>query len=47
MKSKYLAAALLGSTLLTGVAFAETATTDRSGVNTRLSTGTASGGLPS
>jgi hypothetical protein len=46
MKSKYLAAALLGSTLLTGVAFAETATTDRSGVNTAVHR-TASGGLPS
>ena len=36
MKSKYLAAALLGTTLLTGAAFAETATTDRSGVNTAV-----------
>jgi sporulation protein YlmC with PRC-barrel domain len=36
MKSKYLAAALLGTTLLTGAAFAETATTDRSNLNTAV-----------
>ena len=37
MKSKYLAAALLGTTLLTGAAFAaETATTDRSNINTAV-----------
>jgi sporulation protein YlmC with PRC-barrel domain len=36
MKSKYLAAALLGTALLTGAAFAETATTDRSNVNTAV-----------
>src|SRR6202521_3696746 len=36
MKSKYLAAALLGATLLTGAAFAENATTDRSNVNTAV-----------
>jgi sporulation protein YlmC with PRC-barrel domain len=36
MKSKYLAAALLGSALLTGVAFAENATTDRSDINTAV-----------
>jgi sporulation protein YlmC with PRC-barrel domain len=36
MKSKYLAAALLGTTLLTGAAFAQTATTDRSSVNTAV-----------
>ena len=35
MKSKYLAAALLGSALLTGAAYAaETVTTDRSNINT-------------
>jgi sporulation protein YlmC with PRC-barrel domain len=34
MKSKYLAAALLGTALLTGAAFAQNATTDRSNVNT-------------
>src|ERR1700730_2333865 len=34
MKSKYLAAALLGTALLTGTAFAQNATTDRSNVNT-------------
>ena len=33
MKSKYLAAALLGTALLTGAAYAENATTDRSNVN--------------
>jgi len=36
MKSKYLAAALLGTTLLTGAAFAQNATTDRSNVNTAV-----------
>jgi sporulation protein YlmC with PRC-barrel domain len=37
MKSKYLAAALLGATLLTGAAFAQNAaTTDRSNVNTAV-----------
>lgn len=37
MKSKYLAAALLGTTLLTGAAFAaETVTTDRSNINTAV-----------
>jgi len=36
MKSKYLAAALLGSALLTGAALAETATTDRSNINTAV-----------
>jgi sporulation protein YlmC with PRC-barrel domain len=37
MKSKYLAAALLGSALLTGAAYAaETATTDRSNINTAV-----------
>jgi sporulation protein YlmC with PRC-barrel domain len=36
MKSKYLAAALLGTTLLTGTAFAETTTNDRSSVNTAV-----------
>src|SRR3982074_3641312 len=36
MKSKYLAAALLGTALLTGVAFAENATTDRSDINTAV-----------
>jgi sporulation protein YlmC with PRC-barrel domain len=36
MKSKYLAAALLGTALLTGAAFAENATTDRSNVNTAV-----------
>jgi sporulation protein YlmC with PRC-barrel domain len=34
MKSKYLAAALLGTTLLTGAAVAQNATTDRSNTNT-------------
>ncbi|WP_291684084.1 PRC-barrel domain-containing protein [Bradyrhizobium sp.] len=36
MKSKYLAVALLGSALLTGAALAETATTDRSNINTAV-----------
>ena len=37
MKSKYLAAALFGSALLTGAAYAaETATTDRSNINTAV-----------
>ena len=36
MKSKYLAAALLGTALLTGAAFAQNATTDRSNVNTAV-----------
>src|SRR6202048_949916 len=36
MKSKLLAAALLGTALLTGRAFAQTATTDRSNVNTAV-----------
>ncbi len=36
MKSKYLAAALLGTALLTSAAFAETATTDRSNINTAV-----------
>jgi sporulation protein YlmC with PRC-barrel domain len=36
MKSKYLAAALLGTALLTGAAFAETATPDRSNINTAV-----------
>jgi len=36
MKSKYVAAALLGTALLTGAAFAETATTDRSNINTAV-----------
>jgi len=36
MKSKYLAAALLGATLLTGAAFAQNATTDRSNINTAV-----------
>jgi sporulation protein YlmC with PRC-barrel domain len=36
MKSKYLAAALLGTALLTGAAYAENATTDRSNVNTAV-----------
>src|SRR6202040_1512986 len=36
MKSKYLAAALLGTVLLSGAAFAETATTDRSNINTAV-----------
>src|SRR6476469_7916139 len=36
MKSKYMAAALLSTALLTGVAFAQSATTDRSNVNTAV-----------
>jgi hypothetical protein len=36
MKSNYLAAALLGATLLTGAAFAQNATTDRSNINTAV-----------
>jgi sporulation protein YlmC with PRC-barrel domain len=36
MKSKYLAAALLGTALLTGAAYAQTATTDRSNINTAV-----------
>jgi sporulation protein YlmC with PRC-barrel domain len=36
MKSKYLAAALLGTALLTGAAFAQTAPADRSNVNTAV-----------
>ena len=36
MKSKYLAAALLGTALLTGAAFAQNPTTDRSNVNTAV-----------
>jgi hypothetical protein len=36
MKSNYLAAALLGTALLSGAAFAETATTDRSNINTAV-----------
>src|SRR3982074_3313565 len=36
MKSKYLAAALLGATLLTSATFAQNATTDRSNVNTAV-----------
>lgn len=36
MKSKYIAAALLGTALLTGTAFAQNATTDRSNVNTAV-----------
>jgi len=36
MKSKYLAAAMIGTALLTGAAFAETATTDRSNINTAV-----------
>lgn len=37
MKSKYLAAAMLGTALLTGAAYAaETATTDRSNINTAV-----------
>ena len=36
MKSKYLAAALLGATLLSGAALAQNATTDRSNVNTAV-----------
>jgi sporulation protein YlmC with PRC-barrel domain len=36
MKSKYLAAALLSTALLTGAALAENATTDRSNINTAV-----------
>src|SRR6202045_1231237 len=36
MRSKYLAAALLGTALLAGAAFAENATTDRSNINTAV-----------
>ncbi|MEA3095203.1 MAG: hypothetical protein QOJ04_6545 [Caballeronia sp.] len=36
MKSKFLAAALLGTALLSGAAYAQTATTDRSNVNTAV-----------
>jgi sporulation protein YlmC with PRC-barrel domain len=36
MKSKYLAAALLGTALLTGAAFAQNPTTDRSNINTAI-----------
>src|ERR1700694_2917812 len=36
MKSKYLAAALLGTALLTSAAFAQNATTDRSNINTAV-----------
>ena len=36
MKSKYLAAALLGTTLLTGAAYAQTAAPDRSNINTAV-----------
>jgi sporulation protein YlmC with PRC-barrel domain len=36
MKSKYLAAALLGATLLSGAGLAQNATTDRSNVNTAV-----------
>src|ERR1700720_2628446 len=36
MKSNYLAAALLGATLLTGAVFAQNATTDRSNINTAV-----------
>jgi hypothetical protein len=36
MRSKYLAAALLGTALLTGAAFAENAATDRSNINTAV-----------
>jgi sporulation protein YlmC with PRC-barrel domain len=36
MKSKYLAATLLGTALLSGAAFAETATPDRSNINTAV-----------
>jgi len=36
MTSKYLAAALLGTALLTGAAYAQTATTNRSNVNTAV-----------
>ena len=36
MKSKYLAAALLGTAVLTGAAFAQNPTTDRSNINTAV-----------
>ena len=36
MKSTYLAAAMLGTALLTGAAYAENATTDRSNINTAV-----------
>jgi sporulation protein YlmC with PRC-barrel domain len=36
MKPKYLTVALLGTALLSGAAFAETATTDRSNINTAV-----------
>jgi sporulation protein YlmC with PRC-barrel domain len=36
MKSKYLATALLGATLLSGAALAQNATTDRSNINTAV-----------
>jgi hypothetical protein len=36
MKSKYLAVALVGATLLSGAAFAQKATTDRSNVSTAV-----------
>src|ERR1700688_1916949 len=36
MKSKYLAAALLGTTLLTGAAYAQSTTPDRSNINTAV-----------
>ena len=36
MKSKYLAAALLGTALLTGTAYAQNVTTDRSNINTAV-----------
>src|SRR5260370_26066624 len=36
MKSKYLVAALLGATLLSGAALAQNATTDRSNANTAV-----------
>ena len=36
MKSKYLATALLGTALLTGAAYAQNATTDRSNINTAV-----------
>jgi sporulation protein YlmC with PRC-barrel domain len=36
MKSKFLTAALLGTALLTGAAYAETASTDRSNINTAV-----------
>ncbi len=36
MKSRYLAVALLGATILTGAAIAQNATTDRSNINTSV-----------